>query len=99
MDDDLNTPGVVALLFDLVRRANADGDEGAAAAVHEIAGALGLGLHAADDAVDDATAALVRARDEARAARDFARADAIRDELAGQGWVVKDTPEGTQVHR
>ena len=101
MEDDLNTAGVVALLFDLVRSFNSTGDEAAGAAVFEIAGALGLGLGGAsgDGAVDDEAAAMVAARDTARAARDFAEADRLRDELQGRGWVVKDTPEGTQIHR
>jgi cysteinyl-tRNA synthetase len=101
MDDDLRTPQTTALLFDLVGRANAGGDDaaGAAAAAHEIARAFGLELRAASTEVDAGTAALVAARDEARAARDFARADAIRDELQSAGWVVEDTPEGTSVHR
>ena len=38
-----------------------------------------------------------RARDEARAAKDWAAADAIRDELTGAGWLVEDTADGTQV--
>jgi cysteinyl-tRNA synthetase len=99
MDDDLNTAGVVALLFDLVRRANAEDDRPAAAAVYQVAGALGLTLGGADDVVDEEAAALVAARDQARAARDFAQADALRDQLVARGWVVKDTPDGTQVHR
>jgi cysteinyl-tRNA synthetase len=41
--------------------------------------------------------ALIRERDEARRARDFARADAIRDRLAGMGLEVMDSPEGTKV--
>ncbi|MDZ7732272.1 MAG: hypothetical protein U5R31_03440 [Acidimicrobiia bacterium] len=41
--------------------------------------------------------ALAAERDEARAARDFERADALRDRLQGEGWVVEDTPGGTQV--
>jgi len=42
---------------------------------------------------------LVTARDEARAGRDFAAADALRQRLEGLGWVVEDTPQGTRVHR
>ena len=98
MDDDLRTPQATALLFDLVGRANGGSVE-AAAAAYEIADAFGLPLVVADDAVDDETAALVVARDEARAARDYARADALRDELQARGWVVEDTQEGTKVHR
>jgi cysteinyl-tRNA synthetase len=41
--------------------------------------------------------ALIRERDEARRAKDFARADAIRDRLAGMGLEVMDSPEGTKV--
>ena len=98
MDDDLRTPQATALLFDLVGRANA-GSQEAAAAAYEIADAFGLSLGVPAAEVDDETAALVGARDEARAARDFARADALRDELQARGWVVEDTPEGTKVHR
>ena len=38
-------------------------------------------------------------RDEARSARDFARADALRDELVARGWTVEDTPSGTAIRR
>lgn len=99
MDDDLNTPGATALLFDLVRRANRDGDKAAAAAARVILSVVGLELRELADEIDPSTAALIGARDEARRAKDFAEADRLRDELQALGWVVKDTPEGTQVHR
>ena len=106
MDDDLDTPRATALLFDLTRRANAalDAGDGAAAApllaaVREVAGALGLRLGGGEEAVPDDVAALVRRRDEARAARDFPAADAARDDLVAAGWVVEDTPAGTRVRR
>ena len=105
MDDDLDTPGVVADLSDLRRRANAlfDGRDvqGAAplvSAVREITGAVGLRLGGGEERVDATTAALVTERDEARAARDWARADAIRAELETRGWVVEDTQGGTKLH-
>ncbi len=106
MDDDLDTPRATALLFDLTRRANAalDAGDGAVAApllaaVREVAGALGLRLGGGEESVPDDVAALVRRRDEARAARDFPAADAARDELVAAGWVVEDTPAGTRVRR
>ncbi|MBV8304000.1 MAG: cysteine--tRNA ligase, partial [Acidimicrobiia bacterium] len=88
MDNDLGTPEATALLFETVTRANASLDAGdtataasLVAAVREMATAMGLELRAAADEVDSETAALVRQRDEARAARDFAAADRIRDSL------------------
>jgi cysteinyl-tRNA synthetase len=107
MDDDLDTPGVMDLVFTSVRRVNAmldDGDRDAAAplaaAVLEVCGALGLDVHTvADDDVPADMAALARRRDEARAARDFALADALRDQIQAQGWVVEDTATGTAIRR
>jgi cysteinyl-tRNA synthetase len=106
MDNDLQTPEATALLFDTVTRANAALDAGdvdtaapLAAAAKEIADAMGLELRAAADEVDAATTELVRQRDEARAAKDFAAADRIRDELVAAGWVVEDTSGGTKVRR
>ena len=96
MDDDLDTPKATALLFDTVRRANAALDVGDAAApalvaaAHEIATAFGLVLRPAADVppeVADKAAAL----DAARAAKDFAAADALRDELKAAGWTVETT--------
>lgn len=99
MDDDLSTPQATALLFDLVGRANASGDGAAAAAAYEIAKAVGLTLRSEDTAVPEDVQVLVRERDEARASKDWARSDAIRDQLQADGWVVEDTPDGTKVRR
>jgi cysteinyl-tRNA synthetase len=106
MDDDMDTPAVVANVFDLVRAANTaadNGDEnsahGAAAAVFAITDALGLVLRTDVDDVDEATAALIAARNAARAAKDWAEADRLRDELQSLGWTVSDGADGTTVHR
>jgi cysteinyl-tRNA synthetase len=99
MDDDLGTPAAMALLFDLVRRANASDDERAAAAALEIARAVGLDLRSEAEAIGDDALALASARDEKRAAKDWAGADAIRDELVAMGYEVADTPTGTQLRR
>lgn len=106
MDDDLDTPAAVAGLFDLVRRANTAADAGRedvaralATTVAVLAGALGLELGSGRAEIDEASAALVRQRDHARAGRDWARADEIRERLEAEGWTVEDTSEGTRLHR
>ena len=107
MDDDLDTPAALATVFDLARRANAAADAGDAATADRAAGTaallaavLGLALRGGSgDEVDGPTADLVRARDEARAARDWPRADALRDELEAAGWVVEDSAGGTRIRR
>jgi cysteinyl-tRNA synthetase len=107
MDDDLDTPGALAGIFELVSRAHAAADVGdvdqAAVLAHTCAvlcAALGLSLCAGSgDEPDAETRQLAVARDEARAARDWARADVIRDELAARGWTVEDGPEGTVLRR
>jgi cysteinyl-tRNA synthetase len=105
MDNDLDTAGAMAIVFDTVRAANAALDAGDAAragslraAVIEMTGALGLVLSAGDD-VDADASARAAALDAARAAKDFATADAIRNELQAAGYVVETTKEGTRVRR
>jgi cysteinyl-tRNA synthetase len=104
MDDDLQTPAATGLLFDLVRRANAALDAGddvaagpPAAAAFEIAGALGLELRAETAEVPDDVQAWARERDEARAAKDWARADALRDRITSAGYVIEDSATGPVV--
>ena len=111
MDDDLDTPGVLADTFERVNEAHAAADAGdettgraLATTVAVLCGALGLGLRGGAEPVDERVARWVAAkvaagRDEARAARDWARADGIRDELVSAGWVVEDSPSGTRVRR
>ncbi len=106
MDDDLDTPAAMALLFELNRRANVALDAGdldtaapLVTALRELAGAVGLALGGGDDHLDSETAALVARRDRARSERDWAAADAARDELVARGWVVEDTATGTRVRR
>jgi cysteinyl-tRNA synthetase len=97
MNDDLGTPAAIALLFDLVARANKDDDLAAAAAAIEIAGAVGLELRSEAGEVGDDALEIARQRDEARAGKDWARADALRDDLVAMGYDVEDTPDGTQI--
>jgi cysteinyl-tRNA synthetase len=100
MDDDLDTPQAVALLFDLRREANGAPPERAAAlaaAVLALFDAVGLQLGGEeDDAVPAEVAALASSR---VAARDWARADRIRHDLEADGWTVEDTATGTTIRR
>ena len=104
MDDDLDTPAAVAQLFGLVTEANTALDAGdteraaaLAAAVAEICTAVGLVLDAGGSDVPPEVLERAAARDTARAERDFAAADASRDALVADGWVVEDTAAGTVV--
>ncbi len=93
-------------IFEAARAANRAIDDGGTAraaellrAVRELLAVLGLEVVDPTTADDDEIDTLVRARDEARAARDFARADELRDELAARGIKLEDTPGGTIWHR
>jgi cysteinyl-tRNA synthetase len=105
IDDDLDMPGALALLREILR-SELPTDE-RRWLVLDADFVLGLDLHRVwDTAADDEAAGvpevvirLVEERAAARAARDFARSDAIRDELAGLGWNVIDEPAGSRVQR
>ncbi|MFS8636745.1 MAG: cysteine--tRNA ligase [Gemmatimonadota bacterium] len=114
LDDDLDMPGALAAVFNFIRESNAALDRATAvlpadlqAARHaldrfdDVLGVLGLARAAAS--VDEEFAAWVEARlqerQAARARRDFATADAIRDELVRAGVVIEDTPQGPRWKR
>jgi len=104
MDDDLDTPAAIGLVFDLARAANGamDRDENPAPmvlAVGEITQVMGLMLKVDADLVDPEAQALVDQREAARSSRDWAAADQLRARLEAAGWVVEDTPAGTRLHR
>jgi cysteinyl-tRNA synthetase len=105
MDDDLNTPAAMAIVFDAITQANAAADAGDMvrahqlfAAVQSIAEALGLTFSTADEVPAEA-AAKAAALDAARAAKDFAAADTLRAELQAAGWTVETTKSGTTLRR
>ncbi len=96
--DDFNTPRAMAEVFELVGEANRGEAPGAARAVLEMLELVGLDSVAEAEVGGDAKAeALLEERQAARAAKDFARADEIRDELAELGWEVRDSAEGAKL--
>jgi cysteinyl-tRNA synthetase len=109
LEDDLNTPKAIAVLHDLLGQLNRarHGEAPALAARLKASGALlGLLQQAPQDwlrgtagAADAAIDALIAERLMARKARNFARADAIRDQLAGDGVILEDGPGGTSWRR
>jgi cysteinyl-tRNA synthetase len=97
--DDFNTPKALAEVFELVGEANRGEVPGvaAAAAVAEMLELVGLSSLTQPEEgaeVDERATKLMDEREEARASKDFARADALRDQLAEMGWEVRDSAEG-----
>jgi cysteinyl-tRNA synthetase len=109
MDDDLSAPQAVGAVFTFVRTANRELDDGrwgggegtvALEAFDRVMAVLDvLPTTSVADALREWVEAKIDERAEARRARDFARADAIRDEVARRGVELEDTPQGTRWRR
>ncbi len=99
LNDDLNTPEGLGQLFTGLRTADTEGDPGVNwLGFHAILAALGLLLPDLEDPeAPPEVVALAEKRQEARVARDWAGADAVRDELKTLGWTVKDGQNGYEL--
>ena len=107
MEDDFNTADAIAAVFDLVKFANSNTDSESSAEylgklfdlLVKLTDVLGLLVDKKEDILDEDIEKLIEERQAARKAKDFAKADAIRDELLEKGIVLKDTREGVQWKR
>lgn len=104
MDDDLNTAGATAAIFDIVYIANTELDaqspksilEKALGMIRELGGIMGLFCRREEKSIDKEVEELIEKRNKARAEKNWAQADAIRDKLKEMNIVLKDTPNGVQ---
>ena len=107
MDDDFNTADALAAIFELVKFANTNVNENSskefAAGLYEelfkLSDVLGLKIEKKEEILDKEIEDLIQERQAARKAKDFKRADEIRDELLKKGIILKDTREGVQWKR
>ena len=107
MDDDFNTADAIAAIFELVKflNTNTDGESSKAylSALHEqireLSDVCGLIVDQKEEMLDADIEKLIEERQAARKAKDFARADAIRNELLEKGIVLEDTREGVKWKR
>ncbi|MCC2726840.1 MULTISPECIES: cysteine--tRNA ligase [Clostridia] len=107
MDDDFNTADALAAIFELVKFANTNVDENSskefAGGLYEelfkLSDVLGLKIEKKEEILDKEIENLIQERQAARKAKDFKRADEIRDELLKKGIILKDTREGVKWQR
>ena len=107
MDDDFNTADAISAIFDLVKFANTHVSENAGRAFVQavkdeivlVSDICGLIVDKQEEILDAQIEELIRERQEARKAKNFARADEIRDTLAAQGIILEDTREGVKWKR
>jgi cysteinyl-tRNA synthetase len=107
LDDDLNISGAWGIIFNWVgdtnkrlaeNKVDATSAASALATWEEFDSVLGVGA-AAEQEIPAELTALLEARQAARKAKDFKRADAIRDELKAKGWTIEDTPRGPKLKK
>lgn len=109
MEDDLNTADAISAVFELIKDINTDVKDGASKEfaqkcldlLTELTDVLGIlqDKEDAGDGVDEELQKLIDERQAARKAKDFKRADEIRDMLKAQGIILEDTPQGIKITR
>ena len=107
MEDDFNTADAIAAVFELVKFTNTQAGSGSTKAfvkllfdkITGLCDVLGLIVNKKEEVLDSVVEGLIEERQAARKAKDFARADEIRDQLASMGIILKDTREGVQWKR
>ena len=107
MDDDFNTADAIAAIFELVKFANTNVSAGNTKAfmkvivdeIKMLSDICGLIVEKKEELLDSDIEALIQARQDARKARDFAKADEIRGQLLDMGIILEDTREGVKWKR
>ncbi len=107
MDDDFNTADAITAIFDLVKFINTNTSEDSSKEylsllkdeLAEFCDICGLIVEKEEESLDEQVEALIEKRQEARKNKDFASADAIRDQLTQMGIVLEDTREGVKWHK
>ena len=107
MEDDLNTADAISVIFEMVKLANSNISSANAKAfiqevydkIAKLCDILGIITKVESEILDSDIEALIEARQAARKAKDFAKADEIRDQLAAQGIILEDTREGVKWKR
>ncbi|WP_195866633.1 cysteine--tRNA ligase [Aerococcus sanguinicola] len=108
MDDDINAPNGLTVIYQLMREINRylEADQVSKVVLEayrdlylEFLGIFGVTFTEDKELLDDDIQALIEERDQARANKDYARSDAIRDQLKAEGIILDDTPQGTRWRR
>lgn len=107
MDDDLNTADAISVIFELVKYANVNVTEESSKAtvelvlntIEKLCDILGIITEKKEEILDSDIEALIEERQAARKAKNYARADEIRDQLSSMGIILEDTREGVKWKR